>query len=95
MPIYSLPDDLLPSSRVGASPSVLIKFHDHRSQLLTRLRAADHLERKAARYWELFYQRNRERFFADRHYLHKEFPELADATRPLTLLEARQPLGRC
>ncbi|EIE22455.1 S-adenosyl-L-methionine-dependent methyltransferase [Coccomyxa subellipsoidea C-169] len=32
----------------------------------------DQLEIGAAKYWELFYQRNGSRFFSDRHYLEKE-----------------------
>ena len=33
-------------------------------------------ERDARRYWDLFYKRNGDNFFKDRHYLSVEFPEL-------------------
>ncbi|KAL6768508.1 hypothetical protein ACKKBF_B11000 [Auxenochlorella protothecoides x Auxenochlorella symbiontica] len=37
------------------------------------------LEEDAARYWDLFYQRNAGKFFKDRHYLDREFPLLLTA----------------
>ena len=40
---------------------------------------ADRYEREASKNWDLFYRRNRDRFFKDRHYLQAEWPEL-DAT---------------
>lgn len=40
---------------------------------------AEALEADAARYWHLFYLRNQDRFFKDRHYLDREFPLLRDA----------------
>lgn len=49
--------------------------------------SADQLEIGAAKYWELFYKRNGNRFFSDRHYLQKEFPDLTRG--PLTLLEVK------
>jgi hypothetical protein len=32
----------------------------------------------AARMWDDFYKRNRTRFFRDRHYLDREFPDLME-----------------
>ena len=40
---------------------------------------AEALEADAARYWHLFYLRNQDSFFKDRHYLDREFPLLRDA----------------
>ncbi|CAL8468566.1 g8106 [Coccomyxa elongata] len=51
----------------------------------------DQLEAGAAKYWELFYQRNGNRFFNDRHYLEKEVPDLIKGK--LTLLEAGCGVG--
>ncbi|BDA43460.1 probable tRNA N(3)-methylcytidine methyltransferase METTL6 at N-terminal half [Coccomyxa sp. Obi] len=51
----------------------------------------DQLEAGAAKYWELFYQRNGNRFFNDRHYLEKEVPDLVKGQ--LTLLEAGCGVG--
>ncbi|KDD75054.1 hypothetical protein H632_c899p1 [Helicosporidium sp. ATCC 50920] len=36
-------------------------------------------EDHAAQYWEAFYQRNGDRFFRDRHYFEREFPDLLRA----------------
>jgi hypothetical protein len=33
-------------------------------------------ERTAGRHWDLFYKRNQDRFFKDRHYLLRDFPDL-------------------
>ncbi len=52
---------------------------------LTVFISIDQLEAGAAKYWELFYQRNGSRFFNDRHYLEKEVPDLIKGK--LTLLE--------
>lgn len=48
---------------------------------------ADKYENNAGRYWDLFYKRNADKFFKDRHYFDKEFPELLQAD--LTVLEVR------
>ncbi|GLC70128.1 hypothetical protein PLESTF_000927500 [Pleodorina starrii] len=52
---------------------------------------ADRYEAQAGRYWDLFYRRNTTKFFKDRHYLHKEFPDLAAG--PATLLEVGCGVG--
>lgn len=36
----------------------------------------NHYEDQAGRYWHQFYQRNKDHFYKDRHYLHIVFPEL-------------------
>lgn len=46
---------------------------------------AELLEIQAPLYWDEFYRLHGAAFFKDRHYLHREFPELLDG--PLTLLE--------
>lgn len=57
---------------------------------------------KAFRYWHDFYNRNENRFYKDRHYLHQEFPELnpgdantlsAKPNEPLFLLEVGCGVG--
>lgn len=47
---------------------------------------------KASKHWSLFYRRNGDRFFKDRHYLHVEFPEVLEAN---TLLEVGCGVGNC
>ncbi|EFJ45704.1 hypothetical protein VOLCADRAFT_32810, partial [Volvox carteri f. nagariensis] len=51
----------------------------------------DRYEAQAGRYWDLFYRRNSTKFFKDRHYLHKEFPDLVAG--PATLLEVGCGVG--
>lgn len=43
------------------------------------------MERDAAKHWDKFYRQNADRFYKDRHYLDREFPELAHG--PHVLLE--------
>ena len=47
---------------------------------------------KASKHWSLFYKRNGDRFFKDRHYLHAEFPEVLETD---TLLEVGCGVGNC
>ncbi len=37
----------------------------------------DRLEKDAQRNWDIFYKRNTTHFFKDRHWIHREFLELA------------------
>lgn len=39
------------------------------------------LEKEAAKHWNVFYKRNQQNFFKDRHYLLKEFPELEEFSK--------------
>lgn len=48
---------------------------------------AEQYEKDAKKLWEKFYKRNGDRFFKDRHYLDKEFPELLSLHSP-SILEA-------
>ena len=53
-------------------------------------------ERDAARYWDLFYRRNADHFFKDRHYLEEEWPQLkgsAEDEAPQRRGEAREADG--
>ena len=43
--------------------------------------------------WNLFYKRNEDRFFRDRHWIPQEFPELLDDSRPLKLFEVGCGVG--
>ena len=54
------------------------------------LRCASHIEqyeKDAQKLWERFYRRHGVHFFKDRHYLHREFPELLSGQHPFTILE--------
>jgi methyltransferase-like protein 6 len=42
-------------------------------------------EDDAGRYWDLFYKRNSDKFFKDRHYFDKEWPQLTQGE--ITVLE--------
>lgn len=48
-------------------------------------------ENEAGRYWDGFYRRNADRFFKDRHYFHKEFPQLLEGN--LNILEVGCGVG--
>jgi methyltransferase-like protein 6 len=52
---------------------------------------AERLEADAAKQWDLFYQRNADRFFKDRHYFDREFPQLLQPGT--TVLEVRRGPG--
>ena len=45
------------------------------------------------RWWDLFYKRNENRFFKDRHWTTEEFPELSNAHEPLSFFEAGCGVG--
>jgi hypothetical protein len=51
----------------------LVKSADVSPQLAAKY------EREAGRFWHLFYLRNQDRFFKDRHYFEAEFPQLLAA----------------
>eukprot|EP00775_Hariotina_reticulata_P012672 gene12672-12799_t len=46
---------------------------------------AEDYKQAAGKYWDLFYKRNGDKFFKDRHYFDKEFPELLQGS--LMMLE--------
>lgn len=53
---------------------------------------AESLEKNARKHWDLFYKRNEDKFFRDRHWTTREFNELLDennseSKNPKTLLE--------
>lgn len=55
--------------------------------------AVERLDAQAAVHWDRFYKSNKDRFFKDRHYLHKEFPLLL--TPELVILEVRAQPSYC
>ena len=50
--------------------------------------AANGYELHAAQHWDSFYRRNGDKFYKDRHYLDREFPDLLNGAH--VLLEVRQ-----
>ncbi len=52
-------------------------------------RLAERYEAGAGRYWDTFYKRHADKFFKDRHYFDREFPELLLQGKG-TVLEVRQ-----
>jgi methyltransferase-like protein 6 len=47
-------------------------------------------EKEAQKYWHMFYRRNKDNFYKDRHYLQAVFPELdstCNSYQQVTLLE--------
>lgn len=65
----------------------LVKSADVSPQLAAKY------EREAGRFWHLFYLRNQDRFFKDRHYFEAEFPQLL-AARCVLEVGARRRGGR-
>lgn len=51
------------------------------------------LEKDAKKNWDLFYKRNGDRFFKDRHWTLREFQELDPGDRDLTILEVGCGVG--
>ncbi|KRT82011.1 hypothetical protein AMK59_5469 [Oryctes borbonicus] len=49
------------------------------SRLVTPFQA-ESLERNARKHWDIFYKRNEDKFFRDRHWTTREFKELLDST---------------
>lgn len=64
--------------------SVFIAFCTPSWLLLSATTPAKY-EEEAGRYWDLFYKRNSDKFFKDRHYFEKEWPQLTQGA--LTVLE--------
>ncbi|XP_044756010.1 tRNA N(3)-methylcytidine methyltransferase METTL6 [Coccinella septempunctata] len=52
-----------------------LRLEQQNSRLVSDFKAND-LEVNAKKYWDLFYKRNEERFFKDRHWTTREFEEL-------------------
>ena len=42
---------------------------------------AEKLEKEAAQHWDRFYRNNADRFYKDRHYFDREFPDLLHGTQ--------------
>uniref|UniRef100_A0A1B6DAS6 Methyltransferase domain-containing protein n=1 Tax=Clastoptera arizonana TaxID=38151 RepID=A0A1B6DAS6_9HEMI len=54
-----------------------LKLEDQNSRLVCDFKA-NKLEEDAKKYWDLFYKRNENRFFKDRHWTTREFQELLE-----------------
>ncbi|KAG2208269.1 methyltransferase-like protein 6-like protein [Mucor mucedo] len=50
-------------------------------------------KKEAAKNWDLFYKRNTTKFFKDRHWTDREFPELADQSKKQKCLEVGCGVG--
>lgn len=48
---------------------------------------------EAAKNWNLFYKRNETRFFKDRHWIGREFPELFDPSTKVSCFKMIFSLG--
>ena len=76
------------SLQAAASADFMADYYSYRNTSTTRWVASVPLprgqaalyERDSERSWDLFYRRNGDRFFHDRHYLHAAFPRLVHAT---------------
>ncbi|KAF6204788.1 hypothetical protein GE061_018950 [Apolygus lucorum] len=65
------------------------------SRLVTPFQCSK-LESDAKKYWDIFYKRNENRFFKDRHWIMREFPELEDlksSSKSCSLLEVGCGVG--
>jgi hypothetical protein len=67
-----------------------VQLYQHTTALVPAHLAAK-LDAEAASYWDRFYKRNKDRFFKDRHYLHREFPLLM--TPGVSVLEVCDSIG--
>lgn len=54
-----------------------LKLEQQNSRIVSDFKSND-LEENAKKYWDLFYKRNQEKFFKDRHWTTREFQELLD-----------------
>lgn len=68
-------DELETSDLKVLDSSDLEKLAAQNSRLLPSWQA-DKLEAEAKKHWDLFYKRNENRFFKDRHWTTREFKEL-------------------
>lgn len=87
-PGSSPPNDLssLPSQPVSSAPTSLASSSVVNEYWQQKYR------QDAAKNWNLFYRRNQTRFFKDRHWIEREFPELF-ASSTCTVLEVGSGVG--
>ena len=53
------------------------------------------LEKEAAQHWDRFYRNNADKFYKDRHYFDREFPDLLNGPQVLLEVSCRMVLKRC
>ncbi|KAI4458925.1 methyltransferase-related [Holotrichia oblita] len=84
--------DLLTVNEKNLTPEERDALQSQNTRLVTQFQA-ESLEKNARKHWDLFYKRNEDKFFRDRHWTTREFNELLDenncenTNRIKTLLE--------
>lgn len=72
--------DVEPNPLVTLTPDHVDALSKQNSRLLTEFKVQK-FKKEAKKHWELFYKRNEDRFFKDRHWTTREFQELTSGDR--------------
>ncbi len=75
----------LSNNAVNLSDEDVLLLRNQESRLVSDFKA-EQLEKHSRKYWDLFYKRNEDRFFKDRHWTVREFDELINRSEERKIL---------